>query len=512
MIELTLAEQAQMVAALRQALAALQPDTPVELIETHISFVLLAGGQAYKFKKALRLDFLDYSSLALRRRCCAEELRLNRRTAPELYLDVVSITGSAAAPELGGAGEAIDCAVHMRAFDQAGLWDRLAARGALQREHIDQLVPLLCRFHDTVERAPAYSRFGSPLQVRGPMLDNLDALDAMLTSSQDQAQLAALREWESRAFAELLPQWAERQLRGRIRECHGDLHLGNLAQIDGNTTLFDCIEFNDDLRWTDVMSELAFLVMDLQDHRLPALAARLQNAYLERSGDYAGARVLRYYLVYRALVRAKVAALRGSQGAARPYLHIAHADSRPARPGLVITHGYAGSGKTWATESLVEALGAVRIRADVERKRLFGLDALARSGSPLNAGVYGAEATTATYARLRDQAAHVLAGGWSVVLDASFLERAQRDEARRLAHSLGLPFVILDFNAGVDVDTLRGRVRARAARGGDASEADEAVLEAQMRSAEPLGLDEQAWVLPNAVSSDWTALAQRLAG
>jgi len=524
--ELGLPEQARMVAALRQALQAQQGGAGVLQIETHISFVLVASDFAYKFKKALNPGFLDYTTLARRRHFCEEELRLNRRLAPALYLDVVPVTGTPDAPRFGGAGAVLDCAVRMRVFAQEALWDRIAARAALQASDVDALVEPLCTFHRDAAVADAKGALGTAAQVRAPMLDNLVALEALLPGAPDRARLDRLRRWEAVAFAALQGAFAERLRAGRVRECHGDLHLGNVAQVDGQPTVFDCIEFNDDFRWIDVMSDLAFIAMDLQAHGRADLAHRLVNAYLERSGDHAGMRVLRYYTVHRALVRAKVAALRAAQettaaeaGPAHPYLDLALSITQAPAPALLITHGPSGSGKTTLTQGLLETLGAIRIRADVERKRLFGLDPLARSGAALHAGLYSRSATAATYERLCELARPVLDGGCSVVLDATFLRRAQRDGARQLAAALGLRFVILDFEA--DEQTLRERVGRRGARGDDASEADLAVLDAQLCEAEPLAPDERAAVFrcrPLAAvaddppRADWSALLRTIVG
>lgn len=508
--ELTLADQARMVAALRRQLAshaaggdntaADDRGDEVRLFETHISFVLVAGGSAYKLKKAVNPGFLDDTTVAARRHHCEEELRLNRRLAPALYLGVLPIAGTPDAPVLGGPGEPIDWAVHMRAFEQDGLWDRVLARGKLRPGHIDELAGLLCSLHRQAAVAGAHTRFGSPGQVRAPMLDNLAELARLLPDESDRAALHALRTWESAEFTALEPVFEQRRRDGRVRECHGDLHLGNVVLIDGRTTVFDGIEFNDDFRWIDTISDLAFMAMDLSCHDRPDLAHRLVNAVLEGSDDFAGARVLRYYQVHRALVRAKVAVLRSAQAVglasiealalARRYLAQAGRCARPGRPSLSITHGFSGSGKSTAAQALVESAGAIRIRADVERKRLFGLQAAERSGSALGAGLYTPEATAATYARLCALAVPVLQAGLPVVLDASFLRRSQRDEARRLARNQGVPCAILD--ADVDRDILRRRVQQRAALAADPSEADLQVLEAQFRSAEPLDDDEQA--------------------
>jgi hypothetical protein len=300
-----------------------------------------------------------------------------------------------------------------------------------------------------------------------------------------------------------------------VRESHGDLHLGNVAQIDGRPVLFDCLEFNADLRWTDVCSDVAFMAMDLRSHGLPALANRFVNAYVEHSGDADGLRVLRYYQVHRALVRAKVAALRSAQlaGAAalrerqalHHYLQVALHSSQPPQPVLMLTHGLSGSGKTTATQGLLEACGAIRFRADVERKRLFGLDALQRVDAAQTRQLYSSQASRITQQRLRELAALALQSGYSVILDATFLEHQARLQARALAASLGLRLLILHFEARPD--TLRERVRQRALRRDDASDADLAVLESQLARAQPLQDDERAQAIDIDAEQPLAALA-----
>lgn len=527
--ELSLDDQARMVQALRSVLSAGQA-SEVLLIETHISFVLVCTEHAYKIKKALKNAFLDQSTLALRRHACEEELRLNGRLARGLYLDVVVLTGSVDAPRLAGTGRAIDCAVKMRAFEQAGLWDRLATQHALQPAHVDDLARVLVPFHGAAAVAEAGGRLGSPPQVRAPLVDSLDEIDRLVRTPQDHERLRELRAWQAAAYERLAPTIAGRLAQGRVRECHGDLHLGNVTLIDGSTTVFDGIEFNDDFRWIDVMSDVAFMAMDLHAHGLPRLAHRFVNAYLELGGDYDGVRVLDYYLVHRALVRAKVELLRLAQcegesaaphaAAATHYLDLARHFSRPTRPALLLTHGFSGSGKTTLTQGLLETIGAIRIRSDVERKRSAGLQALARSDSPVGSGLYSRDMSAATYARLLELAAPVLAGGRHAILDATFLRRSQRDAVRGWAAQRRVPCLILDFD--VDVEVLRDRLRQRAARGADASEADEKVLALQLHTAEPLQADELGAVLrcrppsrprPSVASeleADWSSLLAAL--
>lgn len=523
--------------AQRRAVAALRAALGAELVETHISFVLIDRVHAWKIKKAIDLGFADFRSLAQRRFYAEEELRLNRRTAPQLYLQVLPLTGTPDAPHIGGDGAAFDWVLQMRAFDQAGLWDRLAARGALGAAQVDALVEPLCALHAAADVAGAHSRYGTPAHVRAPMSDNLRVLARSCRDADERATLRQLHDWEAQAFAALHDAFQQRHAAGFVRENHGDLHLGNVTQIDGRPVLFDCLEFSAELRWTDVASDAAFMAMDLQAHGLEALAQRFVNAWIEHSGDVGALRVLRYYRVHRALVRAKVAALRWQQLAGgdtdaaavdadadaaraqlRRYLGLAQRCSVPAAPVLLLTHGLSGSGKTAATQGLLEASGAIRFRADVERKRLFGLHALQRGDAAQQARLYAEAAHRATLQRLLDHAELALQSGYPVILDATFLAADARQQARGLAARLGAGCVILHFAARPE--TLRARVRQRAARGDDASDADLAVLEAQLRQAQPLGaaeadavivVDADAELDDPAAPARWLPLAPQLA-
>ena len=472
------------------------------VIETHISYVLLGGEFAYKIKKAVDLDFLDFSTLEARRFYCDEELRLNRRLAPSLYLDVVPITGSLEAPVLGGPGVPIEYAVKMRQFDQESLLSRVLASGALTAAHADAIALEVAAFHGRAARAAPGAPFGRPAGVMRPVRENfvqmLAALDANRPPLPDahREELERLLAWTEAEAARLAPVFERRNDQGFVRECHGDLHLGNIALVDGRVTLFDCIEFSPAMRWIDVMSDVGFLVMDLKDHGRPGLAARLLSGYLETTGDYDGLAVLRFYVVYRALVRAKIAALRLAQtpGDARlideyqTYVALATAETAPAHRGVFITHGVTGSGKTTRAQEIVESASAVRIRSDVERKRLAGLDADARTGSSVQGGLYSPDASRRTYERLAVLARGIVEAGYAVVVDAAFLERWQRDLLRQTAAERHVPFAISDCSAPEAV--LRARVRQRLEHGRDASEATIAVLEHQLASADPLAADE----------------------
>jgi uncharacterized protein len=472
------------------------------IVETHISYVLLNDEHAYKVKKAVNLEFLDFTTLDARRFFCGEELRLNSRLAPSIYLDVVPITGSPHAPILEGVGTPIEYAVKMRRFDQDGLLSRVLARDELTSELVDEIAAEVASFHGRAASAGAGVPYGAPDQVVGPARQNFSQMLDIVRDPGDRAILERLRAWTDGESVRCRSVFEARNQDGYVRECHGDLHLGNIALIDGKVTLFDCIEFNPSMRWIDVMSDVAFLDMDLRDRKRPDLAARFLNAYLELNGDYAGLAVLRFYVTYRALVRAKIAVLRLAQTTGdgerrslideyRGYLALAAsaAEGRP-HPVLLITHGVTGSGKTTRAQAAVDSMGAIRIRSDVERKRLRGLPALGLTSSALDEGLYTNELTRQTYDRLATLAHTVVAAGHTAIVDAAFLQRWQRDRLREVAADLKVPFMIADCAAPEPV--LRERVMKRLEGGRDASEATIDVLEQQLAHADPLSSEELA--------------------
>ncbi|HJW26191.1 MAG TPA: AAA family ATPase [Rhodocyclaceae bacterium] len=498
-LELTLAAQRRLVEVLLDPSRHPHPAPAVTLIETHISFLLLTGPFAYKIKKAVDLGFVDYTRLERRHFFCQEELRLNGRLAPRLYLDVVPIAGSPEDPRLGGAGEPVEFAVRMAQFDQDRLLDRLIARGELTADHVDALAATVAAFHGSAPPAAPADDYGSPAAVWAPVAANFAHLRAK-AGSDAWPLLERLEGWSRAEFQRLGEKVARRKAEGFVRECHGDLHLGNVALLEEEPTIFDCIEFNPELRWIDVINDLAFLVMDLAERGRPDYAWRLLNDWLEVRGDYGGLALLRFYQAYRALVRAKVAAIRAADPASSPadregakaglaaYLAFAEGITAPKPPLLLVTHGLSGSGKTLLARRAAEALGAIRLRSDVERKRLQGLQPLARSGSGIACGLYADSATVATYRRLAELAAEVIAAGYPAIVDAACLARWQRDSFRDLARDLKVPFLILHCRAPCSV--LEKRVAARARLGRDASEADLAVLTRQCRDVEPLAADE----------------------
>lgn len=469
-----------------------------KLEETHISWVLLSGRDAYKIKKSVDLSFLDFSTLAARHFYCDEELRLNRRLAPELYLDVIAIGGSVEQPVLGGK-PAIEYAVHMRRFAQSSIMDHRLARGRIASDHIDKLAAVIADFHASLPHAPADSTHCDTAAIHTAAFENFAHLPPLLNTPNDLAMLEAVRLASEAAFTHCEPLFRLRAAAGRVRECHGDLHLGNIAVLNDMPTPFDCIEFSAALRWIDVISEISFTVMDLLQRGHPPLAWRLLNAYLEHSGDYQGCGVLHFYLAYRAMVRAKIAAIRGHQRSVtkarhelkqcRSYLGLAHDCLTRHRAAIIITHGLPGCGKSTFAQLALERLGAIRIRSDVERKRLFGLPPLADSKTLAEVDIYSQEATRRTYARLHELAREVIAAGLTVIIDAAFLLYAEREIFRALAKELAVPFVIASLQT--DATLLAERLTLRQHQGNDASEADVSVMQKLQHVQQPLREAEQ---------------------
>ncbi len=489
--------------------------TDFTLVETHISYVLLTGEFAYKFKKPVDLGFLDFSSLKRRAFFCREELRLNRRLAPQLYLAVVRVTGTPDDPRLDGDGPVLEFAVKMRQFDPEARLDRLLAAGRLRPEWLEALAGTVARFHAALPPAPPDGPYGGPEQIREQVLQNFEACGPCAAPPLDR-DLEALREWSEGALQRLGPVFQARRAAGHVRECHGDMHLANMALLDDRPLVFDCIEFNPRLRWIDTASEVAFLLMDCDYRGHPELGLRFLNRYLEENGDYEGLQLLQHYRVYRAMVRAKVACIRERQGREEAeadfagHLRLAAGTLTPRPLRLVIMHGLSGSGKSTVARELAPALGAVRLRSDVERKRLAGLPPRPRRFHRPAPGLYSRAMTERTYGRLLDLARQLLGWGYPVLVDAAFLSRQERSAFRTLARGLGVPFALVHCTAPEPV--LRERLVARQLAAADPSDADVEVLALQLERQEPLAAEEKGWTVTVDTTTpvDADALARRV--
>lgn len=466
---------------------------PVERIETHISTLLLVGEQAFKIKKPVDFGFLDFTELEQRKHYCEEELRLNGRLAPDIYEEVIAISGEQNHPQINGSGPAIEYMVKMKRFNQSDLFDHKLKNNSLNEQHIIELANTIADFHQHIEIAD--DKPGSAIvdSISGAVIENFDQLrDFIQTQNHDLQQLfGKLEQWSQQQTSELLPLLRQRLENGFVRECHGDMHLGNITLYQHRVTIFDGIEFNPGFRWIDVMSEIAFITMDLDSAGQSAFSSILLNHYLEETGDYAGLHLLSYYQAYRAMVRAKVTALRLAQldkseteyqqqfSTLKHYLEIACQYTKNIMPKLLITHGVSGTGKTHVSQQLLKSFGFIRIRSDVERKRLY----------PSTEKRYTPEATDNTYGYLHELAASILQAGYPVIIDATYLELRYRKQAWNVARSSHFPFLIVSLQFPVDI--LEQRISRRIENGNDASEATIAVLHGQLARAEPLTEEEQ---------------------
>ena len=506
-------EQERMVQAWFGLLRQAEPSS--RLIETHVSWIVISGRYAYKIKKALYLDFLDYSDLATRHFYCREEIRLNRRTAPEIYLDVIQIGGDRQAPRLR-ADPPLEYAVRMRSFENDRQLDRLLGRDGLEVSHIDGLADTVAGFHASLPSLPEDAGNGrdeaddTRLEL---MAENLQEVRKRLVNPEDIVLWEALKQAQIAEFMACRDRFVRRRRDGFFRECHGDLHMGNLVEIGEKIVLFDGIDFNPEYRWMDVMNDVAFAFMDLLYYGKRAFAWRFLNRYLEKTGDYDGVALLRFYASCHAVVRAKVRLIRLSQDGTpvasddtvRRYMSLARDLLIQRRPALVITMGLPGAGKSVLAQMAVGELSGICLRSDIERKRSAVDDALR----------YSEQSKQQVYEDLLAKADILLAAGMTVIVDAAFLRHSRRVLFAELAKKRSAPFAIVSVVASPD--TLYRRLAERQRLGNDPSEAGPDVLPLLANSMEALSPDEEAVTVrfvnegqsgPDAAAPQWQMLRQ----
>ncbi len=501
------------------------PVSRFEVRETHISWVILSGLYAYKVKKNVHLEFIDASTLENRRFLCEEELRLNRRLALDLYLDVVAITREAGRLRIGGEGPIVEYAVRMRQFDASQELSALLEGDTLDEQEFEDLARRLARFHEGASQASCGKDFSHTEDLHDTVLGNLATLLSHLDGETPLPEMGLLVDWTHDYLHDSLAKLRMREQCGAIRECHGDLHARNIVRWRGQLIPFDGLEFDPKLRWIDVMNDVAFLLMDLVAHKRPDLAFAFLNAYLERTGDYEGVRHLAFYSVYRSLVRAMV----DSMGAENDLKHREDFQKRlrmriktaseyvnRAVPTLFIMHGVSGSGKSWMSAGLIPQLGAIRIRSDIERKRLGGASTSLNENPGFEEGLYTPALSHRTYARLLECADHCLKGGFDTIVDAAFLHGTDRRLFADLAAAGGFHFVILTCEA--DLAVLTQRIEQRAEQRVDVSDAGLMVLTEQLSTAEPLSDSERRRAItlnttttPQVCQKAFTAIKDRLA-
>ena len=470
---------------------------PIELIQTHISYVLLTGDYAYKLKKPANFGFLDFSTLEKRKHFCEEELRLNQRGAGELYLEVIPLTLVGEQYHLGGTEEAVEYTVKMRQFPQECLFSELFGNGNLQENQLEELGRVVAQYHAQAETNDYIRSFGEVSQVRLAIDENYQQAEKYIGGPQTQTQFEETKQYTDNFFVEHSELFKNRIENNYICECHGDLHLRNIAFWHEKIMLFDCIEFNEPFRFADVMYDVAFTVMDIEARGRKDLGNAFLNAYVEETGDWEGLQVLPLYLSRQAYVRAKVNSFllddpnvsdvvkEEASKTASAYYHQAWEYTKPQQGKLILMSGLSGVGKSTTAKYLARKLNAVHLRSDAVRKHLAGIPLLARGGDE----IYTAEMTQKTYSRLLALGIILANQGWSVILDAKYDRQDLREAAISQAKQHQLPVHIINCIAPLEV--IQERLLNRT---GDIADATADLLTSQINQSEPFTNQEQPYI------------------
>ncbi|MEG3437202.1 AAA family ATPase [Pannus brasiliensis CCIBt3594] len=478
--------------------------SPVKVIQTHASIVFLTGDLAYKIKKPVDYHFLDFSTLEKRKECIDRELSLNQSTAPDIYREVLPITESAGKVTLNGDGEIIEYVLKMNQFPQECLLSQRFDRGELTEAEIESLGKKIARFHQRARTDEYITRFGELETIEQAFEENYRQTEKYIDTVQIRQQFEETKTFTDNFFLDRGDWLRERQEQGKIRECHGDLHLNNMCLWRGEIQLFDRVEFNESFRFVDTMYDVAFTAMDLTARGRPDFANLFLNTYLERVGDWEGLKVLSLYLSRQSYVRAKVNSflLDGDtfsetiRETARQYYHLAWEYTRPRSGRLIVLSGLSGSGKSTVAREIAKKLDGIRIRSDAVRKHLAGIDLDDRGSIEL----YTPEMSARTFDRLAELARILLPLGYTVILDAKYDRAIWREPLRALAGSIGVPFHIVHCHAPLSV--LLDRIEKRI---GDISDATTEVLLAQIEKTEPFTDSEQPYLISvDTTRSNWS--------
>ncbi|WP_019498148.1 AAA family ATPase [Pseudanabaena sp. PCC 6802] len=460
----------------------------IELIQTHISFVLLTGEYAYKVKKPMNFGFLDFSTLEKRLFFCQEEIRLNRRLAPELYLQVLPIVEQNGKFTFSTEKEpAVEYCIQMRQFPQSDLLINVFDRGELTPAHVEDIAKQLAKFHATADTNEHIASFGTREAVKAVADDNYQHTVKYIGLAQTQAQFDQTKAFSDKFFSDYADLFADRVAQGKVKECHGDVHLKNICLYQRKVQIFDCIEFNEPFRNSDTLYDAAFLLMDLQYRDRRDLANVFLNTYLEQTGDYDGVPLLPLYSSMRAYIRAKVTSFllddpgipqpvkEQAQAEAAAYYKLAWQYTQSTQGKITIVSGLSGSGKSTTARGLAARLEALHIRSDAIRKHLAGIDLMQRGDDAL----YTPEMTAKTYARLAEIGMMLASKGFNVILDAKYDRINLRADIIERAEAQGIPWQILYCHA--DMTLLKQRLSDRV---GDVADATADLVDSQVQQFE----------------------------
>jgi aminoglycoside phosphotransferase family enzyme/predicted kinase len=501
---------------------ALGVEGPIEVVQTHVSVVFLVGDRAFKVKKPLRLwGFLDYGTLEARRRCCEDEVRLNRRLAADLYLGVVPIVRRRGGLHAGGRGDLVEHAVEMVRFAPEATMEARLTTGSILPAEVERVAETLAAFHGANRLEPEDARLGLPSAFGWILGRNLEATRAGVPDPFPDAVHEGLARRLAARLAAARGTIRARVRAGRMVDGHGDVRLEHVLRHQGRILIVDCVEFTERLRHVDALSDLAFLSMDMRVRGRADLAQDLEAAYLARAPDLDAPALMPLWLAYRAHVRANVDLMtsreaevpeetrRAKDLSARRHLALAWTLARTgATPPLVLLRGPSGSGKSVLARAIAPWLGAEVVSSDVVRKGLLGLAPTDRPRGAAKDAAYSKDVSAKTYRAMLAKGLDAIRRGQAAILDATFLLRPARLEALRAARSLGAPFAVIDVDC--PPKTVRERLLERAARDTDASDADWLVYEAQLREAEALVGEEADHRVPYAAGEAPEALAMRL--
>ena len=424
----------------------------VNIIQTHISYVALTGKYAYKVKKPVDFGFLDFSTIEKRKHFCEEELRLNKRLCPDIYLDVLPITQKNGELKLNGDGEIVDYAVKMKEFSQDGIMTKLLEQGKIGRETIENICDILVNFYNSEQHSKEVDSYGELDAVKKNINENFEQTESVIDITIPNGTYKYIKKIASKFLEEKKDIFEKRIAGGHIHDCHGDLHSGNIVVSDENIHIFDCIEFNKRFRYCDVASDIGFLAMDLDYMNHPYLSSYLMRKYIEKSKDIGILDMLNFYKSYRAYVRGKVIGFRLNDpniskdekqdiidttkkyfDLSSYYASLFSIDLKNKKPLLFIVGGLTGTGKSTLSLKISVDYRAHNINTDVVRKELAGIDKFERHHDEIDTGLYSPERIDYTYEQVMKKSADFLKNGENVVLDATFQKKKYREMAKKIA-------------------------------------------------------------------------------